>query len=123
MARNYSFKFLKRDLNRAFIRLVKKARIDHIVAKDGLVRYSSDDEERMDNEIVSAVRKMAFPSWQVVSCPREWTGCYRAYMTRHRIPFVQEKSNDEICFLIPRKYRPHSWKIENPTSKRRFRVA
>jgi len=33
-------------------------------------------------------------------------------MSRHGIPFQEELSNGELWFLLPRKYRPHKWKLD-----------
>jgi hypothetical protein len=124
MNRHSSFKFLDPDVNGTFIRLLKKARIDHRVEDSGLVHYASDEHDQVDNDVISAVRNSVFPSWQLVFCPPEWTECYRSYMVRHRVPFVEELSNDEVCFLIPRRHRPHAWKMDGPKSiSKKRRVA
>src|SRR5256885_12640758 len=104
-----SFKFLDDDLNQQLIALLRKARIKHDVGKDGTVRYAPDDEEVLENDIVCSIRDKIFPSWQVLTCPRDWTVRYKKYMSHHRIPFHEELSNGKLWFLLPRKYRPDRW--------------
>ena len=62
----------------------------------------------------SSIRDKVFPSWQVLTCPKDWIERYRDYMNRHGIPFKEELSDGELWFLIPRKYRPHAWKLDDP---------
>jgi hypothetical protein len=69
------------------------------------------------------IRNEVFPSWQILTCPKDWIERYRQYMTQHDIPFTEELANHELWFLIPRKYRPHSWKIEDQSPVRKERIA
>lgn len=116
------FRFHDSTLNRAFLAQLKETPVNHQVAEDGVVRYSSADEEAVD-DVITAVRNTVFPTWQVVSCPDNWTESYRLYMSRHRVPFVEEMSNGEVWFLIEASRRPHSWKIDEPASERNLRAA
>jgi hypothetical protein len=98
-------------------RSAKKAEIDHFIDKDGIVSYSADEEEIVENDLIGSIRNRIFPSWQVLTCPSDWTGSYKDYMNRHGIPFREELSNGELWFLIPRQYRPHAWKLDGPTKR------
>lgn len=122
MGKQHSFKFLDEALNQRLLGLLRGAKIDHAVDADGVIHYSADDEEVVDNELISSVRDEVFPAWKVVTCPRDWRGRYRDYMIRHGVPFREELSNGELWFLIPRKYRPHSWKLGGPARKERQKV-
>jgi hypothetical protein len=111
-----SFKFADDDLNRRLITLLNEKEIRHFVDKNGIVHYSPEDEELVENEVIGSIRDQVFPSWQVLTCPKGWTERYRQYMTLHGIPFREELVLDEIWFLIPGKYRPHSWKLAQPSA-------
>jgi hypothetical protein len=118
-----SFKFTDGDLNRRLVSLLKKSEIRHFVDRDGIVHYSPDDEEVVENDLIGSIRNEVFPSWQVLSCPKDWTERYRKYMIQHGIPFREEFVHNEVCFLIPGKHRPHSWKMNEQGSVRRSRIA
>jgi hypothetical protein len=105
-----SFRFIDEDLNRRFLALLKRSAVRHLVDAHGTVHYSTNDAEFIENDVISAVRNRVFPSWQILSCPREWTETYRSYMIRRDIPFSEELDDRQLCFLIPRKYRPHAWR-------------
>ncbi len=107
-----SFKFLDDGLNHRLIGLVKKSGLKHVVGPEGVIRYSPGDAEEMENKLIFSVRRRAFPSWQVQTCPPDWVGRYKEYMTRRDIPFTEELADDQIWFLLPRKYRPHAWKLD-----------
>ncbi len=111
-----SFRFADDELNDRLIALLKKSEIRHLVGKDGILHYSAGDEELVENDMISSIRNQVFPSWQVLSCPKDWTERYRQYMTQHHIPFTEELTDNQLCFLIPRKYRPHSWKMDDHSS-------
>jgi hypothetical protein len=115
MDRNRTFKFLDSDLNRQLHRLLHRKEIDHFIDKEGIVYYSSNDREVFDNDLVSPIRDKVFPAWQTLTCPTDWIPRYKEYMGRHGVPFQEELSNGVLWFLIPRKYRPHSWKLEFPS--------
>jgi hypothetical protein len=119
MEKCHSFRFLDDDLNRQLIVLLKKAKIKHEVCKDGSVRYPSKHGETVENDYICSIRDKVFPSWQVLTCPRDWTACYRDYMNHHGITFQEELSDGESWFLIPRKHRPHMWKLD-PTKPERL---
>jgi hypothetical protein len=74
----------------------------------------------VENDVICSIRDEVFPSWQVLTCPHDWKARYRTYMKRHGVPFVEELSNGEVWFLIPRKYRPHAWRLDELVSKDRF---
>ena len=112
MAMTYSFKFVDDVFNRRLIELLTRNRLEHFVGKDGFIRYSPQDVERMENELIRSVRDGVFPSWQIISCPKDWAERYKAYMIQHKVPFAEELIDTQLCFLIPRAYRPHSWRLE-----------
>jgi hypothetical protein len=120
MEKNNSFKFLNHNLNQQLIALLKKAKIKHDIGKDGVVHYSSYDEEVVENDFICSIREKVFPSWQVLTCPRDWIECYKKYMSHHGIPFNEELSNGELWFLLPRKYRPGRWKLGCPMKEEQF---
>lgn len=60
---------------------------------------------------------------QTLCCPKDWEKRYEDYMVLHKIPYRKVKAKvgqrqrnsfgeDESRFVLPRKYRPHAWKIE-----------
>ena len=111
MSESYSFRFADKDLNQRLVALLKRERVEHFVDAEGAVHYAKADEETVGNELIRTLRNRIFPSWQVLSCPRSWADRYKAYMDAHGVPFCEEWINHQLCFLIPRKYRPHSWKL------------
>src|SRR5690242_16234020 len=111
MSLTHSFKFVDEDLNRRFLARVKKTRINHRVDKRGVVHYSPGDDELVESSLLEPIRNEVFSAWQVLSCPADWTERYRQYMARRAIPFEEELANDQVCFLLPREYRPHAWKL------------
>src|SRR5437879_3861339 len=116
MGQTYSFKFMNDRLNQRLLRLLREARIHHVVDKDGVIRYSPEDERVVGNELIHTIRTKVFPAWQLLSCPKDWTDRYRCYMTQRGIEFSEELVNDQLCFLLPRKYRPHAWKLDKACS-------
>jgi hypothetical protein len=114
MEKSNSFRFLDDELNQQLLALLKKGKIKHDVGKDGIIHYSTDDEEVVENDFICSIRDKVYPSWQVLTCPRDWTVRYEKYMTQHGIPFQEELSNGELWFLLPSTYRPHRWKLDNP---------
>ena len=120
MEKRSFFRFLDDDLNQRLLALLRKAKIKHGVGKDGVVHYSRDDEEVVENDFVCTIRDTVFPSWQILTCPRDWTVRYKKYMNDHGIPFHEELSNGELWFLLPRKYRPHRWKLDAPIRAERM---
>jgi len=76
----FSFKFMNDKLNLRLIGLLKKANIDYFVDRDGVIRYSSRDEEVVGNELIRRVRNEVFPRWQLLSCPKDWIERYKQYM-------------------------------------------
>ena len=120
MENSHSFRFLDDDFNQRLIALLKKAKINHDVGQDGVVHYCADDEEVVENDFICSIRDRAFPSWQVLTCPGDWAGRYKKYMSHHGIPFHEEISNGELWFLLPRKYRPERWKLDAPMKAQRI---
>jgi len=114
MHHELSFRFADEQLNRRLIALLKRNRIRHFVDKQGVVHYSAEDEDAVENEAIVSIRNGVFAYWQVLSCPKEWADSYRQHMTKHGIPFQEEESQGELWFLLPRKYRPHMWKLDEP---------
>jgi hypothetical protein len=123
MGYTHSFKFLDDDLNHRLIALMKKARVNHVVDKTGIIHYSPDDDEVVENDLICSIRRQVFTSWQILTCPNDWIGTYKRYMSKHRIPFSEELSNNQLWFLIPRKYRPYAWKLEPQASEQVARLA
>jgi hypothetical protein len=119
MAGRTSFRFVDDDLNRKLIRLLTEARAEFRLDCDGVVHYSPRDEDLIGNDLISSVRADVFRAWQIVTCPPEWIGSYKDYMEERGVPFTEELSNGQLWFLIPRNYRPHSWKLKVPASGQR----
>src|SRR5260221_11402961 len=109
---NYSFKFIDERLNRRLIDLLKKSGARFTLDAKGTVRYSKNEVETIENRIISKVRGSIFSKWQIISCPNEWANRYKQYMLARDVPFTEELIDNQLCFLIPRSYRPHSWKLE-----------
>jgi hypothetical protein len=110
-------------LNGRLHTLLRERGVKHIVGRDGVVRYSTAEEEYVENEIICAIRDSVFSSWQILTCPAEWTSRYKGYMRQREIPFEEELIDYELWFLIPQKYRPHSWKLPERASSRRIGAA
>src|SRR5438876_277242 len=119
MVKSNSFKFLDDDLHQQLRALLKKGQIKHDVGKDGMIYYSPADEEVVGNDFICSIRDKFFSSWQLQTCPSNWIVSYKKYMSHHGIPFQEELSNGELCFLLPRKYRPHRWKLDHPIKANR----
>lgn len=116
MGKSYSFRFVDNDLNHELIRLLKKAKVGHSVDKAGVIHYSEVDGLLVQNDLICSIRDQLLPAWQILTCPPEWRETYRDYMERHHIPYREELSNGELWFLIDRRYRPHAWKLDDPTA-------
>jgi hypothetical protein len=52
----------------------------------------------------------------VLSCPTEWAETYKRYMIHHDIPLKEELADGKSCFLLPPRYRPRAWKLDNEGS-------
>ncbi len=120
MGQSCSFQFLDGPLHEELIGLLKKAEIGYSIAKDGAALYSQNDEEFVENELICSIRDKVFPSWQVLTCPKDWIARYKHYMSRHGVPFREERSNGETWFLIPGGRRPHLWKLLGVTKTGRL---
>jgi hypothetical protein len=112
MSASHSFRFAEDGLNRRLITLLKRNRIRHSVEENGVIHYSRADEESVENDLINSIRSRVFSSWQVVSCPKEFAERYTRYMRQHDIPFKEELADGQSCFLLPRRYRPHQWKLD-----------
>ena len=113
MAVKHSFRFANAALNNELLVRLRMAKVRHSRASDGSIRYWAGDEERFENDVLGPIRDRIFPSWQLVFCPADWAARYKAYMTRHKVPFEEQWTDDQPCFVIPRQYRPHNWKLPN----------
>jgi hypothetical protein len=123
MEKSRSFKFLDPKLHSDLIRLFTKAKVEYSVnEKDGAIHYSVRDEASVENDLICSVRDKVFPSWQVLTCPSDWIPSYRDYMTAHGVPCQEELSDGELWFLIPRRYRPNTWKLGSPVKSQRLAV-
>src|SRR5437899_3156729 len=97
----HSFTFLDCNLNKKAIARIKKAGVPCHVDDRGIIHYATTHEERIENDLLSSVRNEVFPHWAIFSCPRNWIASYKEYMAAHRIPYQEELTNNQICFLIP----------------------
>jgi hypothetical protein len=116
MGLDRSFQFADEDLNRRLIALLKKKRIPHRIDRDGVIHYSANDELAVENDLICSLRDTVFSKWQILSFPKEWADVYRRYMTQHGIPFKEELHQGDLWLLLPRKYRPHQWKLDDPVT-------
>jgi hypothetical protein len=117
---HHSFRFMDDSLNRELIGLLQsKAHGRFEVDPDGTIRYPREEEDLIGNDLICAVRNAAFPTWQIVSCAAEWIDSYKSYMAEKKIPFREEIRDQSLRFLIPRNYRPHSWKLQDPQAASR----
>ncbi len=107
----YSFRFLDARLNRKLISLFKQERVPHRVDDDGVIHFSSGDEEVVENDLIGPLRASVFPDWQVLTCPGDWTNRYKAYMVSHKIRFTEELADGQLWFLIPGNVKPHFWDL------------
>jgi hypothetical protein len=110
----YSFKFADQKLNQKLISLLLKKQIPFRVKDDQSIHYKPEDEPQIGNELINRLRDTIFKPWQTLSCPNEWVSRYKQYVVLHGIPFAQEYIDDQEGFLLPRKYRPHSWRMDPP---------
>jgi hypothetical protein len=111
MRKTRSFRFLDKALNGRLAGLLKRAQIDHYIDEHGMAHYAAHDDEAVEDRVICPIRDEVFSAWQVITCPSRWRGRYRDYMKRHGVPFAEELSNGAVWFLIPRKYRPHTWRL------------
>jgi hypothetical protein len=109
----HSFKFADAKLNKRLLGQLRTANVRHSVDADGSIRYAADDEEQVENEFLGEIRDGLFSAWQLIFCPPGWAERYETYMKLHKVPFVEQWSDEQPCFLIPRQYRPHTWKLPN----------
>ncbi len=107
-----SFRFVDAAIQRELLGRFRKTETRHTIDSTGAICFSPENEEFVESELIGPVRSEIFPTWQLVTCPVDWTIDYKTYMDRHEIPYREELSDGELWFLIPRKHRPGSWKIE-----------
>jgi hypothetical protein len=105
-----AFRFQDHERNGMLAELLERAGIKHVVDHDGTIRFSADNEVQVEERII-ALRNDIFPKWQVISCPASSLRLYRGYMQEHDIPFEEEVTDGAVGFLVPRNYRPHTWRI------------
>jgi len=108
-----SFRFADDDLNRRLIAVLEEADFRHSVDENEVIRYLPKDEESFENDFVGAIRDKVFTSWQVLTCPIECTDLYKQYMRAHEIPFKEEMIDGQLWFLLPQKYRPDRWNLDD----------
>jgi hypothetical protein len=48
---------------------------------------------------------------QILTCPDEWIERYEQYMIGRKIPYKEVLVDGRLWFVIPRKCRPHCWKL------------
>ena len=118
-----SFRFVDDHLNDCLRQLITQTKLDHRIDRDGVIHYRAQDAEALENDVICSVRDQAFDSWQILSCPADWTDQYKRYMSAHEIPFHEELIDNEICFLLPRKYRPNKWKLELRKPRQKAQIA
>src|SRR5262245_49450724 len=123
MALTRSFRFVDDKLNQRLITLLKRNEIFHNVDKNGSIHYAPSDEELVENELICSIRDDLYPVWKIICCPGDWADSYKNYMVKHGVPFFEELIDNQLCYLIPRKYRPHAWKLVAPIQERRTRMA
>jgi hypothetical protein len=120
MEKVHVFRFVDNRLNKELIALLmREAKGKFRMDSDGFVRYSHSHEDVIGNELICTIRSKVFPEWQVISFPAEWKDSYERYMTRHGIPFQGEIRDGSLRFFIPLVYRPHLWKLDEPSRLRR----
>jgi len=106
-----SFRFLDESLNQQLLRLVEKASIPHRVGRDDVIHFAAEEEERIENHVISQLRGSVFLEWQVLSCPPDWVEKNREHMEENDIPYREELIDDQLAFLRPKSVRPHAWKL------------
>jgi hypothetical protein len=111
MRRERTFRFRDKRLNERLVEILAASQARFTTDTLGQIVYPENDEEFIENELISSVRREVFPSWQVVTCPDDWVERYKAYMLKNNIPFEEEFADGERWFLIPGRYRPHSWAL------------
>ena len=118
MAGKYSFRFVDDELNQKLIARATTSGIPHQVGPDGTLRYAAENDDAIEERVIRPVREEVFPRWQMLSCPPAWAGRYRQYMKHNRLPFQEERIDDQTSFLIPRDLDPHRWNLEPTTAAR-----
>ena len=121
-----SFRFLNGSMNAQLRHLLLENKIDHSVSDNGLIFYRLQDEEFIENELISSIRNKLFPLWQILFCPEEDRDGLLGYMKARNIRYEVEIMDGKLTFLLPAQYRPHSWKYASKRktlgSKRKVKV-
>lgn len=107
-----SFKFLDKQLNRQFHKLLGKNQIQHSVDDTGTAYYSSEDEMEVENKLIPSIRKGEFSLWQFVTCPEECIQSYKNYMRNRSIRYKEVMIDGRLWFLMDRDRCPHAWKLK-----------
>ena len=107
----HSFRFADPKLNSRLLTQLRAAKVRHAVSDDGEIRFSADDEERIEGEILGPIRDGLYQSWQLIFCPPGWAVRYQTYMKLHKIRFEEQWMDGQPCFLLSRRNRPHTWKL------------
>jgi hypothetical protein len=107
-----SFRFSDDQLQKRLVTLLEReGSIPYRLGKDDTLFFSEQDEERMENEFINRIRDSVFADWKLLFSPNDYISVYRAYMSSHNVPFKEELFHDKVTFLMPRTYRPSSWRI------------
>jgi len=114
VGKSNAFKFLDDDLNQRLLALLRKDKIKHEVGNDGIIRYSPDEEDVIENNFIFSIRDQVFPSWQVLTCPRDWAERYKEYMSRHRIPFHESDSLVRQILQVIQSQNRRAFVVEQP---------
>ena len=57
---NYSFRFIDDKLNKELMTRLAKEGVKHRIDREGVIYYSSDDEDLVGNEILPSMRDRLF---------------------------------------------------------------
>jgi hypothetical protein len=116
--KTHTFRFVDDVLNQKLIALLKKeAPGKFSIDKKGAVKYSHAEEDLIGNELICKIRTTVFESWQIISFPAHWKNSYKRYMSENKVPFCEEIRDANVRFLIPRQFRPHAWKLVEPSNE------
>lgn len=108
---NHLFRYVDDKLNNKLQLMLKRMKVKHRVDKTGTIHYSAHDVDVVENDLIKRIRDSVFPKWQIISCPSDCIIQYKEYMESHKIPYKEELVASNVCFLVSRKYRPHTWKL------------
>ena len=104
-----TFRFVDPKLNDAFIRLIHE-NLQVPVEKSQLVCPEELEEKFMG--YLAEFRRSLFEDWQVLNIPmKDYYYLFKRYMIERNIPYVEEYEDHEIQFLLPKSYKPRTWRI------------